>query len=131
MSILIGNRQVSQAQLRGTIAKATDNVMQAQGMVDYFELLADGYMSLDNTASDENKKKNAVSLSTSEGVQVSAERSKDGTLKSFEIIDESGEEKKEIRKSMEDGRASYEVSFGGQTMLISEDVNGTLVFEAG
>ena len=78
-----------------------------------------------------NAKKNAVSLSTSEGVQVSAERSKDGTLKSFEIIDESGEEKKEIRKSMEDGRASYEVSFGGQTMLISEDVNGTLVFEAG
>ncbi len=130
MSILIGNRQVSQAQLRGTIQKTADNVMQAQGMVDYFELIADGYMALDNTASDENKKKNAITL-INDGVYVNAERSKDGTLKSFEIIDESGDEAQEIKKSMEDGRATYEVSFGGQKMTISEDPNGTLVFEAG
>ncbi len=130
MSILIGNRPVNQAQLRGNIQKAADSVMQAQGMVDYFELLADGYMSLDNTASDENRKKNAVSI-VKDDLLVNAERAKDGTLKSFEIIDETGDEPQEIRKTMTEGRATYEVSFGGQNMIISEDVNGTLVFEAG
>ncbi len=130
MSILIGNRQISQTQLRGTIQKASDSVMQAQGMVDYFELLADGYMSLDNTASDENKKKNAVSI-VKDDLLVSAERAKDGTLKSFEIIDETGEQSQEIKKTMDEGRATYEVSFGGQKMTITEDSNGTLVFDAG
>ena len=130
MSILIGNRQISQTQLRGTIQKASDSVMQAQGMVDYFELLADGYMSLDNTASDENKKKNAVSI-VKDDLLVSAERAKDGTLKSFEIIDETGEQSQEIKKTMDEGRATYEVSFGGQKMTITEESNGTLVFDAG
>lgn len=130
MSILIGNRQVSQAQLRGTIQKASDSVMQAQGMVDHFELIADGYMALDNSASDENKKKNAISI-VKDDLLVNAERSKDGTLKSFEIIDETGEQSQQIKKTMDEGRATYEVSFGGQTMTITEDSNGTLVFDAG
>ena len=127
MSILIGNRQVSQNYLRGAIQQAADKVMQPQGLVDYCEIIADGYMALDNTALDENKKKNAVTLLTDE-FYVNAARAKDGSLKSFEIIDGSGDEARELRKTVEDGRATYEVSMGGFKTVISEDHNGTLVF---
>ena len=131
MSLIIGNQVYSSPlALRGKIQEAASNVAQTQGMVDYVEIMADGYLALDNTATDENKKKNQVTF-LEDGLYVHAERGKSGELKSFEMIDERGESPKEIRKEMVGGRPSYEITVGGQKVAITEDVNGTLVFGLG
>jgi hypothetical protein len=105
-------------------------IAQTQGMVDYVEIMADGYLALDNSKTDENRKKNQVTF-LEDGLYVHAERDKKGELKSFELVDERGEERQEIKKSMTDGRASYEILVAGQKAMISEDPNGTLVFDIG
>lgn len=131
MSVTIGSKVYSSpAVLRTKIQEAAGSVMQTQGMADYVEVIADGYLALDNTKSDLDKKKNAVSIAQ-EGLTVTAERSKDGNLESFEMIDERGDEPKTLRKTMVDGLASYEISMGGQNLTIAEDVNGTLFFDLG
>lgn len=128
MSVIIGNQVYSSPlALRGKIQERAGNVAQTQGMVDYVEIMAEGYLALDGTKTDENKKKNQVTF-IEDGLYVHAERSKSGELKSFELIDERGEQPQEIKKAMVDGRASYEITFGGQKAVISEDANGTLVF---
>jgi uncharacterized protein YxjI len=127
--VIIGNQVYSSpVALRGKIQEAAGTVAQTQGMVDYVEIMADGYLALDNTATDENRKKNQVTF-IEEGLYIHAERDKKGDLKSFEMIDERGEQTQEIKKTMNDGRASYEISMGGQKAMISEDSNGTLVFD--
>lgn len=129
VSVIIGSKVYSNpTTLRTKIQEASNNVAQTQGMVDYIELMADGYLALDNTALDENKKKNQVTF-MDEGVYVNAERSSSGELKSFEMIDESGDQPKTLKKSIQDGLATYEISMGGQTINICEDANGTLVFD--
>ena len=131
MSLIIGNQVYSSPlALRGKIQEAASNVAQTQGMVDYVEIMADGYLALDNTATDENKKKNQVTF-LEDGLYINAERGKNGELKSFEMIDERGESPKEIRKEMVGGRPSYEITVGGQKVAITEDANGTLVFGLG
>ena len=129
MSVIIGNQVYSTPQaLRTKIQEVAGSVAQTQGMVDYIEIMADGYLALDNTATDENRKKNQVSF-IEDGLFVHAETNKKGELKSFEMIDERGSEPQTIKKEMKEGRASYEISMGGQTVNISEDDNGTLVFD--
>lgn len=131
MSVIIGSKVYSSPTvLRTKIQEASNNVAQTQGMVDYIELMADGYLALDNTALDEDKKKNQVTL-LDDGVFVSAERSQWGELTSFEMIDESGDQPKSFKKSINDGLATYEISMGGQTISICEDANGTLAFDLG
>lgn len=128
VSVIIGSQVYSSPlALRGKIQEKAGNVAQTQGMVDYVEIMAEGYLALDNTPTDENKKKNQVTF-LEDGLYVHAERTKKGELKSFELIDERGETPQEIKKSMVDGRASYEITVGGQKAIISEDPNGTLVF---
>ncbi len=131
MSVTIGSKVYSSPSvLRTKIQEAAGSVMQTQGMADYVEVIADGYLALDNTKSDTDKKKNSVTIEQ-EGLYVSAQRSKDGTLESFEMVDERGDEPKTLKKSMVDGLASYEISMGGQNLTIAEDVNGTLFFDLG
>ena len=129
MSVTIGSQVYSSPlALRGKIQEVAGTIAQTQGMVDYVEIMADGYLALDNSKTDENRKKNQVTF-LEDGLYVHAERDKKGDLKSFELVDERGEERQEIKKSMTDGRASYEILVAGQKAMISEDPNGTLVFD--
>jgi hypothetical protein len=97
-------------------------------MVDQIEIWADGYLALDNTPTDENRKKNQVTF-IEDGLYVHAKSNKKGELQEFDMIDERNGQTTEFKKTMNDGRASYHITVSGQTAVISEDANGTLVFE--
>lgn len=129
MSVIIGNQIFQSPQaVRPKLEQAAAKVAQTQAMADYVEIMADGYLALDNTPTDENRKKNQVTF-LEDGLYVHAERSKTGALQTFEMIDERDGESRTIKKTTENNRASYEISMGGQTVTIAEDANGTLVFE--
>jgi hypothetical protein len=131
VSVTIGNQVFSNPlALRGRIQEITSDVLQTQGMVDQIEVWADGYLALDNTPTDENRKKNQVTF-IEDDLFVHAKANKYGVVQEFEMIDQRGEQTTEFKKSMIDGRACYEITVGGQTATISEDANGTLFFDLG
>ena len=130
MSVTIGNRTLSNPlqYVRKSIAESTGSLFQTQGMVDQIEVMAEGYLALDQSSTDENRKKNQVTF-LEDGKYIHAEQDKFGNVKAFERIDETGETPTTIKKSMVEGRPSYQFEVGGQQMIINEDANGTLVFE--
>lgn len=129
MSVIIGNQLYQNPlNLRGKIQEHASTVLKTQDLVDQIEIWADGYLALDNTSTDENRRKDQVTFIEDE-LYVHAKAKKSGEIEEFEMIDQRNGETTEFRKSLSDGRASYEISMSGQTITVAEDANGTLVVD--